>query len=391
MIEIIAAILFVLRQVSQYLTSIKQFSAGGNLDPLFLLGFIYMITNYKNEALRKKWLLFIGIFVIYAGIQLMISPTLDIPRMFINIMKIVLCVMIMFYIKDTFTSFNYPKFSVIASSLLGFLTLVALIFPQSIFWMLNDVYNKYDPIRLRLLYIEPSELGFHLLILSLIQLGYIFISNNRKTKIILGICLFVNAFIMFWTRSLGAIGIGAISILVMLLMDWYRHRSPQKDLIYGLIIVAGIIVLIAMILLKVSIIMRIYETINGTDPSTFYRVTISFSVSVRALIDSYGMGFGFGNMNTIGFASLYWKFGFAKVLANASSASRKQFSGGFTSPAPTMPIPGFLWAMPVLITGNIPVSTTFLTSIAVGVPRKSRIGIRYSSFSAKVIEYICFV
>ena len=39
-------------------------------------------------------------------------------------------------------------------------------------------------------------------------------------------------------------------------------------------------------------------------------------------------------------------------------------------PAPTMPTPGSLWAMPVLICGRMPVSTTLRTSMPGGVPRK---------------------
>lgn len=317
MIEIIAALIFVLRQVGQYLTTINGFSAGGNLDPLFLLGILYLIKNINNQKVRKKWFLFIIIFILYGGMQLIITPELDGLKMVINITKILLCLMIMFYVKDAFPKFNYAKFSIIVTTLLGTLTLLALALPASMLWIHDDIINKYDLTRLRLFYIEPSELGFHLLIISLIQLGYLLVAHQKKTKMILGLCLLTNALIMFWTRSLGAIGIGAISIAVMVMIDWYRHRTRQKDLVYVGIIISGLLVFILMIVLRASIIMRLYETINGTDASNFYRITVSFSVSARALVDSYGIGSGFGNMNTQRFALLYWKFGFAKVLANA--------------------------------------------------------------------------
>lgn len=317
MIEILAALVFVLRQVGQYLTPIKAFSVGGNLDPLFLLGILYLIKNFNNKKLRNQWLLFIGIFVLYAGLQFAITPELDIVRMGINITKILLCLMIMFYIKDSFHAFDYQKFSIIATTILGALTVIALVLPQSMLWIHNDIINKYDLTRLRLFYIEPSELGFHLLIITLIQTGYLLVAKQKNTRIAMSLCLIVNAFIMFWTRSIGAIGIGAIGIAVMVIMDWYRHRTRKKDLIYTGMILSSLTVLIIMIALRTSIIMRLYEMINGTDASTFYRITVSFSVSARALVDSFGIGSGFGNMNTVRFSLMYQKFGFAKVLANA--------------------------------------------------------------------------
>lgn len=57
------------------------------------------------------------------------------------------------------------------------------------------------------------------------------------------------------------------------------------------------------------------------------------------------------------------------------NAATKGSSGARTIPAPTCPIPACLCAMPVLISGWIPVSTTRRTSIPVGLPRKSSAGI----------------
>src|SRR5437763_945370 len=56
-------------------------------------------------------------------------------------------------------------------------------------------------------------------------------------------------------------------------------------------------------------------------------------------------------------------------------AARKGSSDARTRPAPTWPTPASRCAMPVLISGRIPVSTTRRTSIPVGVPRKSSAGI----------------
>ena len=52
------------------------------------------------------------------------------------------------------------------------------------------------------------------------------------------------------------------------------------------------------------------------------------------------------------------------------------------------PIPGFRWAMPVLIVGRTPVATTARQSIPRGVPAKSSAGIRYAVLRAHVIASI---
>ena len=60
-------------------------------------------------------------------------------------------------------------------------------------------------------------------------------------------------------------------------------------------------------------------------------------------------------------------------------------------PAPTCPTPGFRWAIPVLMTGAIPLSTTRRASIAVGVPAKPSAGSANSEFTPSVMPYIARV
>src|SRR4029453_13908550 len=61
-------------------------------------------------------------------------------------------------------------------------------------------------------------------------------------------------------------------------------------------------------------------------------------------------------------------------MAMARSAAAKQPRGARAMPAPIWPTPGSRWAMPVLITGWVPLSTTRRTSIPVGVPAKPSAG-----------------
>ncbi len=60
-------------------------------------------------------------------------------------------------------------------------------------------------------------------------------------------------------------------------------------------------------------------------------------------------------------------------------------------PAPIWPTPASRWAIPVLMTGRIPASTTFRRSIPVALPRKSRGGRKKEPLSVSVISYICLL
>src|SRR4029077_12231509 len=76
------------------------------------------------------------------------------------------------------------------------------------------------------------------------------------------------------------------------------------------------------------------------------------------------------------------------VSANATSASWKHLSGAFTIPAPTWPTPGSRCAIPVLVVGASPVSTTSRISMPVGTPAKSIAGITQAGLGPTVISPI---
>jgi hypothetical protein len=69
----------------------------------------------------------------------------------------------------------------------------------------------------------------------------------------------------------------------------------------------------------------------------------------------------------------------------------KHASGARVTPAPIWPTPGSLCAMPVLITGSIPVSTTRRASMHAGVPAKSSAGRVKAPFRLRVMCVIASV
>ncbi len=72
----------------------------------------------------------------------------------------------------------------------------------------------------------------------------------------------------------------------------------------------------------------------------------------------------------------------------AAIALEKQASGARAIPAPICPTPARRWAMPVLMTGAIPESTTRRASIPVGVPTNPSGGSAYDGLRASVIRPI---
>src|SRR4029077_9731998 len=76
------------------------------------------------------------------------------------------------------------------------------------------------------------------------------------------------------------------------------------------------------------------------------------------------------------------------VSAKATSASSKHLSGAFTMPAPTWPTPGSRCAIPVLMVGASPVSTTRRISMPVGTPAKSIAGMVHAGLGPTAISAI---
>lgn len=318
MSELIASVLYVFRQSAQYFSETRAVTLAGNIDPLFLIVLFYIYKHLKRKEIPVDLLKILATVLLYASLQIIAIDHIDILRLTINVAKMMVCIGIMFYTIEFYGNFKFVEFSVLASGLYFTLTLFAITFRDTILWTFNDKINKYDLSRLKLFYLEPSELGFHVMILMIFLIGYLMVTRNIKTRIILLICTLTNVFVLYFTRSLGAITIGAFAIGMMLVIDWYRHRTRQKTMIYLAISIFGIIMLSIMVITKSSIIQRIMDTLQGTDQSNWYRVGVSLKVAKQSFLDFNGIGVGFGNMNTPHFALLYKYMGFAQVLVNST-------------------------------------------------------------------------
>ena len=290
----------------------------GNLDPFYITAPAYFYQNYNNKKKIKKLLIFIIPIVSLGIIQYIFNKDLNILKMIINISKIIICIISMLYVIDNYKKIDILKITKITSILFAISIPLSIIFYKSnILWRHNDIHNKYNLSRLNLFYLEPSELGFHLSILIIILMGYLLISNKIREKIVLISLIITNCIVLYMAKPLGAIVIVTFSIFVMLLLDLVYRPTKLKFKLYGVFLTVFLCIALVLIYQKSPIIMRIYDTINGTDSSNSYRIGVTLDVFKQSFIDYRGLGCGFGNLNTNSFISNYGDLGLVVVVTNS--------------------------------------------------------------------------
>ena len=293
-------------------------SLAGNLDPFYLISPLYFYDNYKNKEKMKKLFIIVSPILLLAIIQYIFNSEINILKMTVNIAKIIVCITTMMYVIDNYKKINLFKITKIASILFAVsIPLSILFYKSSVLWRHNDIHNKYSLSRLNLFFLEPSELGFHVAILIIILCGYLLISKNIKEKMFLCALIITNGIVLYMSKPLGAIVILAFSMAFMLLMDLIYKPTKFKFKLYGVLFVIFCIVTVILIYQKSPIIMRIYDTINGTDSSNSYRIGVTLDVFKQSFLDYKGLGCGFGNLNTEYFRSSYAYLGLVVGVTNS--------------------------------------------------------------------------
>lgn len=319
--EVIVAFYYAFRQATQYLLGYKSVTLGGNLD----LFYLFPLINIKKIIDNKKSMLYLILLIIllscYSLLQIAFIPQINILKLVINCLKIILCFSILLIIKN-YKFFSVIKFAKIVSIIYIILTCISFLFLSSdIFWKLGDVVNKYDLQRLQLLYLEPSELGFHLIIIILILFDHLIRLPKNKSKYDFYTTLFfitTNLIILFFSKSMGSICFGILAFLLYILYILYKKYTLKKFLIVlSIFFVIGIIAFIITYLLNFPITLRIIDTFKGNDASNQFRVNVTINVLKESFIDYKFLGCGFGNMNTPSFMNRYLDLGLVEVFANS--------------------------------------------------------------------------
>ena len=296
-----AALVFYFQHILRYVLPEKLM---GNLDFWYLLGPLYLWKNRKNRSKIKILIYILSVFFFFGVIQIIIRPEINIFKLVIMLAKISVCILVMLYVMDNTDKINILSIAKIVSIMFAITLPIALIFRNSeVFWIIDDPNNAFSPNRLQFVYFEPSELGFRLVILLVILIGFFLVSDCRREKVFLGILIIINLIIFYFAKSMGTIGIGFLAISVMLLYDWIKHNTRIKTVVYTSGCVLLVIVAVVLVVTENDLYLRIVSTFQGYDSSTNYRIGRAYQILGESFLQYNGIGCGFGNVNTESFLS----------------------------------------------------------------------------------------
>jgi hypothetical protein len=324
MIEIFIALALFFRQFAKYLGLDYETSAffAGNLDLFFVIAFIGLYTVTKSKPFIRWFLvIFLIGFIQFFAIQ-------DINRgdLGIYVAKLTLCLAALFYAKAKFPKLKLSWIVVPYSVLLGVGTAVATaIGPNRLLWTVDDEVNKFDATRLMLTYIEPSELGFTIVLVLFALIYLLFKAQYRRVRLMYIVSIFINLYALYLAKPFGAIIIGVVALLVMSIYQ-LLHVNPtlRKQVAAIALIFFGTVTTGYMFTQDSplrnsndSIVQRGLSAADGEDSSINYRVGISTTVTVDSLARSPIIGQGFGILGTDEFIDRYYSIGLRTTLANS--------------------------------------------------------------------------
>ena len=294
--NIIGTLFYFFRQVVYYLNPSNGYFLVGNLEVFYFLAPSYIILKIKQKKnIKKTTLIFLITCVGYLMLQILILKNLNIVRAIINLGKIIVCYFVMMWIKEYYAKIDLKMICKVFSGLCVIFLVLSICFCNGILWRHNDYVNGYDLNRLQFLYTEPSELGFHTILIILLYIFMIIKSSKVKTMFKYICYALPLIIVLFWARPLGAIGIGMVSIVVLCLLDLILNFSKKKLGVYFALLVIFIVIVLCMVYNENSLYLRIVDTINGKDTSNNYRIMVPTKVCTQIIYDTRGIGIGFGN------------------------------------------------------------------------------------------------
>lgn len=291
----------------------------GNLDPLYIIAPLWLYQNRaERDKIKKLFILTMGL-IIYALIQAMLLPQINLFKVIANVGKLSVCIMVMMATIDLYNTIDIIKICQVFTYLNVMFTVSALtIFQNSQYlWRFNDYHNNFAETRLQLFFLEPSELGFTLIIVILFILGKFLVEEDSVLRFKYVIYIAINCSTLLLAQSMGAIALGVVAVAVMLVHDLFTRTTKLKVIIYAVSSVVIVAIIALLYWDQNAIIMRILATINGDDPSTNYRLGTAIDVLNASMRDTNFLGCGFGNVGTQVFLDKYADMGLSVVIVNA--------------------------------------------------------------------------
>lgn len=292
-ISITFVIVYFFRQIVYFINPSNGYFLVGNLDLFYLLGILYILKFWKK--VNKSELMLLLLILGYILLQILFINNINVIRVIINVCKILLSFFVMKYVIETKQKANITIIVKLFSYLCIIFLLISMIFTNSnILWRHNDTVNVFDLNRIKFLYTEPGELGFHCSIMLIIAFSLLKEQKNKVRFFVLTILPLIIT--LYFTKSVGAIGVGIVGVISLYISDMLFEFNIKK--VFGALSIFIVFTVIIFILAnsKSTLYLRVTEIFNNHDSSTRYRIMIPFELVPKILNDTNGIGVGFGNL-----------------------------------------------------------------------------------------------
>ncbi len=291
-----------------------------NID-LFYVFFVFVIIKelfLSKKKMRFRLFIFIYFLILYAALQIFSLEYVNLTKLVVYIFKFSINIYILIYlIEKNYLLKKLSKISYIISAFYLILLPISLAFKSELLWRLNDIANIYAKNRLKYFYVEPSELSFHISIIIIVLFNLFFYQKNFKSRIITFLFILTNSIILFMSAGLGGMIYLLISLFILISLYIMKHMSNK--VIFVSLLILCLIILSGVLgdLQNSGFFQRVTDIVNGKDSSTSYRFNTSFTVMKEMLKDTYGVGVGFGNLNTDYIRNKFSAYGLVDVISNS--------------------------------------------------------------------------
>lgn len=275
----------------------------GNLDWYYIvavIGVMWLIRRKCiNQYLRIYVLSAVLLITMVVGSYFFAGIKMSLLDAGFSCIKILLCISIMLWAKESFLLVDLKKFLYIAVGIHAVETIIALLSVNDLLWRTNDITNGFYETRLQLFYMEPSELSMCSALL-MILIYYLFETRGFSygyipCGIILGADMYLSAG-MCGILSLGfAIGIVAVYKVI--------YGAVMKRKYIGLLIYIGIVIVLVLgvYFIDLPMIQRARLILSGkfgADSSMMWRLQVPLQLIFPILKNTAYMGVGLGNFNS---------------------------------------------------------------------------------------------
>lgn len=316
--NIYLSISMIFRQAAKLLSNNSRTSVflGGNVDPFYLIAPLYWIDEFRNKERIKKTARIVVASVLFVTLQWILIPNYNIVKAAISVIKLGICFSILLFFRDKRPKVNLNTVLVIFSSFLFIQLIIALtVGKNSFLWRFNDGVNLYNLTRLQLFFLEPSELGYHISIIVIIDVAKVLI--RRKITVSDVVIVFINLLSLYFAKPMGSILFLAVSLFIMTFYYIVTKTKFKKSTIIIALIALVTLLLIILLTSKSGVVLRLIDTLTGKDGSNNYRIGVSLKVLRQSLTDYNLLGGGLGMINTPSFIESYNYLGLTTVVVNS--------------------------------------------------------------------------